>query len=592
MLAAHDIAAVLPYAFAAAIALVVSLLAKLNSMGLFSAPLALASPSSPSSSSRHAPRPKPAHDPGDRYPGMVNLSGTLCYMNSVLQAFASLPTLTAYLGRVIRAAESVDLPTPVSDALYDVLADLNTGHARHPAALRPHVLLAALSPLPQIRRLLATREQQDAHELYVVLAEAVSDEAAKVAKEVARVRGGLSVALELRPNSLPASASTSRATTPLPSAAPSIPPRPYPPPRRNDALLVPWEGLLARRRICARCGYSDVVRMDTLGGMELSVPRSGHVTLDECISEYLAPERLSDVTCDMCTTRATAAKYAERAQRLEGKKSRAHAAKVAARLRAMVDAGVVGTEGGAPKDVKWDVVRTDCVRETAVTRAPATLRFHFVRSEYTPYGQLLKKTARVAYPLMFDLGPHMARGVWEPKAVVGGVAAALAAGGGASSREIGEAPRALYRLQSAILHKGYAHSSGHFVAIRRKPGGAAGVPGRGWLRISDADVDEVGTEELAATAEQVVMLFYERVDLGQGSERAESSERESDSEERMELAPLKANGGDVDDVADADEDRDGAQTRPERYLDMPSFAGLGTPLVGLGPMSVGIHMRK
>jgi ubiquitin carboxyl-terminal hydrolase 1 len=275
MLAAHDIAAILPYAIAAAIAIIVSIIAKLNSMGLFSAPLALAS-SSPSTSSsvRHAPRERKSHDPGDRFPGMVNLSGTLCYMNSVLQAFASLPTLTSYLERVINTAEAVDLPTPVCDALYEVLADLNTGHARHPPPLRPHVLLAALSPLPQIRRLLATREQQDAHELFVVLAEAVSDEAAKVAKEVARVRGGLSVALELRPNSLPPSAAVSRATSPAPSSAPSIPPRPYPPPKRNDALLVPWEGLLARRRICARCGYSDVVRMDTLGGMELPVPRS------------------------------------------------------------------------------------------------------------------------------------------------------------------------------------------------------------------------------------------------------------------------------------------------------------------------------
>lgn len=283
MPSAHDIAAVLPFVLAAIIAALVSIVAKLNQMGLFSTPVAFAQPSSPSSSSssrKPGNGPREVVDPGDKFPGMVNLSGTLCYMNSVLQAFASLPTLTSYLDRVITAAERVDMPTPVCDALYDILADLNTGHARHPAALRPHVLLAALSPLPQIRRLLATREQQDAHELFVVLAEAVSDEATKVAKEVARTRGGLSVALDLRLNSLPPSTATSRAASPFPSsspassAGPSIPPRPFPPPKRNDPLQIPWEGLLARRRICARCGYSDVVRMDTLGGMELSVPRS------------------------------------------------------------------------------------------------------------------------------------------------------------------------------------------------------------------------------------------------------------------------------------------------------------------------------
>lgn len=302
----------------------------------------------------------------------------------------------------------------------------------------------------------------------------------------------------------------------------------------------------------------------------------------------------------MCTTRATAAKYAERADRLEGRKSRAHAAKVASRLRAMVEAGVVGNEGGAPKDVKWEVVRTDCMRETAVTRAPATLRFHFVRSEYTPYGQLLKKTARIAYPLMFDLGPHMARGVWEPKVALGSVAAALAGGGGGSG-EIGEAPRALYRLQSVILHYGYAHSSGHFVAIRRKPGAPLGVPGKGWLRISDADVDEVGADELSSSAAQLFMLFYERVDLPvrkpTGAALAEPVEAESAQEgEGIELEPVNGDRGDVDEVDDA-APRPTATTL-DGYIDsgsLPSFAGLGTPLASasaVGAVSVGIaNMR-
>lgn len=36
-------------------------------------------------------------------------------------------------------------------------------------------------------------------------------------------------------------------------------------------------------------------------------------------------------------------------------------------------------------------------------------------------------------------------------------------------------------------------------------------PGRGWLRISDADVEEVGEEVLRESMGQVFMLFYERV---------------------------------------------------------------------------------
>lgn len=178
---------------------------------------------------------------------------------------------------------------------------------------------------------------------------------------------------------------------------------------------------------------------------------------------------------------------------------------VAKQLREQLAAGVPALEAPA----KWETVRTESLRETAVVRAPKTLRFHFVRSEYTPYGQLLKKVARVSFPIFFDLAPHMSRGV-EPAQTgtgsgVGGVAAALS-GGSAPQRVI-------YRLESAILHYGYTHSSGHFVAIRRKPGAPLGVPGKGWLRVSDADVEEVGAEELAASAGLVFMLVYERIEL-------------------------------------------------------------------------------
>lgn len=180
------------------------------------------------------------------------------------------------------------------------------------------------------------------------------------------------------------------------------------------------------------------------------------------------------------------------------------AAVIAQQLREQLAAGVPALEAAA----KWETVRTESLRETAVVRAPKTLRFHFVRSEYTPYGQLLKKVARVSFPIFFDLAPHMSRGVEPAQAgATGGVAAALSAGGAAAPQ------RVIYRLESAILHYGYTHSSGHFVAIRRKPGAPLGVPGRGWLRVSDADVEEVGAEELAAAAGLVFMLVYERIEL-------------------------------------------------------------------------------
>ena len=72
------------------------------------------------------------------YPGMVNLSGVLCYMNSVLQVYpspsrcitvpahalqslASVTSLIAHLERITKLAVEADLPTPVTDALTSAL---------------------------------------------------------------------------------------------------------------------------------------------------------------------------------------------------------------------------------------------------------------------------------------------------------------------------------------------------------------------------------------------------------------------------------------------------------------------------------------
>lgn len=143
--------------------------------------------------------------------------------------------------------------------------DLNTPQKRQPPALRPVALLHALQTLPAIRRLLSTREQQDAHELFLVLAEAVSDEALKVAAEVAQSRG-LGEILSLQGYVSDKGAGTvghgkmgdGRKETR----------------EKKRGLAMPWEGLMARRRVCKTCGWCETIRMDTLGGLELAIPQS------------------------------------------------------------------------------------------------------------------------------------------------------------------------------------------------------------------------------------------------------------------------------------------------------------------------------
>lgn len=329
------------------------------------------------------------------------------------------------------------------------------------------------------------------------------------------------------------------------------------------------------------------------------------MTVEQCVAQYLAPELLSGVTCEMCSLRQTLHYYSLEGTRLsapastvsnghapthhtksgsfsalehvlpntngietEGsmsasrKKKAKEAKRVEGRLREMLDSGTVthfaettvpasSASGGGPVTVKWQTARTDSTREAAITRPPQSLRLHFIRSEYTPYGQLLKKNARVNFPLILDLTQFVANGVWEERNVLGML------NGASSSSASTSQSRVLYRLESVILHYGYNHSSGHYICIRRKPRptpsddayrpvpiskscpdgcgcdpcrwfgqvrGDTEVAGKGWLRISDADVDEVGVEELMAARSAVFMVFYEKVGECEGKGQVNGEE--------------------------------------------------------------------
>jgi ubiquitin carboxyl-terminal hydrolase 1 len=381
--------------------------------------------------------------------------------------------------------------------------------------------------------------------------------------------------------------------------------------QKRRGLAMPWEGLMARQRVCKVCGWCETIRMDTLGGMELAIPQSvrlsvwiiirkadekGEVNVEDCIGQYLAPELLSDVTCEMCSLRQTYQHYAQDSERLasppssingktsdhstqsgsfsalehvkpntngiesntpmtSSRKKRAKETKrVETRLKEMLDSGTIthfgessipptitNGSGAGPLSVKWQTVRSDSIREAAITRPPQSLRLHFIRSEYTPYGQLLKKNARVNFPMILDLTRFVANGVWEERNIMSMLS---------TDTPPSPQPKVLYRLESVILHYGYNHSSGHYICIRRKPSLKSeegfhrpmGVKktckdgcrcdacswfgqvreekeerGKGWLRISDADVDEVGIEALVEARSAVFMVFYEKVGEYEGN---------------------------------------------------------------------------
>lgn len=93
---------------------------------------------------------------------------------------ASTPSLCAYLDSLLQSASLSSTPTPVASALLLTLTSLNTPSAR-PRSLRPIELAHALAAASdRNRRLMGSADQQDAHELWVMVRESVEDEAGRV----------------------------------------------------------------------------------------------------------------------------------------------------------------------------------------------------------------------------------------------------------------------------------------------------------------------------------------------------------------------------------------------------------------------------
>ncbi|GHJ88671.1 hypothetical protein NliqN6_5073 [Naganishia liquefaciens] len=498
---------------------------------------------------------------GNNYPGMVNLSGTLCYMNSILQSFASLTYLQNHLDSVIALAEDVDLNTPVTDALSLTLEQLNTPTTSfRPQALRPYSLVEALSTLPSVRRLLQTREHQDAHELFLLLTNAISDELGKLDLERRKDRG-LAEAMQLRKMRLAQqddlNAKDSNGQTHVGRWSGN----------EKNRILSPWEGLSANRRICLKCGWCEGIRYETMGAIDVTLPSSGAIPLEACLKHLSAIDVIDDAYCDRCTLRLTHTFYLSEAERLgkakdengksstARKKRAANSRKFATRITKLLETGDIANMEKAEglQDCKWLKASSRSARQSMIARPPRILTLHLSRSGFTPYGELYKKTASVAFPMVLDITlfttsgalyttadgsiSHHADEEWQKES---------------SRPEDAAPPRSIYRLDALICHYGYTSSFGHFVAYRRKPDSVLGptlarkscsdycqcqacrmhgqvreqksLPLKNWLRISDADVEEVGEAEVLAERMSAFLLFYEKVAEGEPSDTEEITE--------------------------------------------------------------------
>lgn len=69
----------------------------------------------------------------------------------------------------------------------------------------------------------------------------------------------------------------------------------------------PFRGAQSSQMICTGCGYKSVVRYDKFDSISLALPeiKNPGLSLGHLLSDYVASENLSDVTCESCNETCT-----------------------------------------------------------------------------------------------------------------------------------------------------------------------------------------------------------------------------------------------------------------------------------------------
>lgn len=309
---------------------------------------------------------------------------------------ASLSYLQPYLAAIHEKAVCLDVPSPVVDALLDLIngtshhiscallssihvSDLNSPRTSY-HSIRPLEIITALSNHSRGKHnsLFSSREHQDAQELFQLVSECIKKEVAAVDREGYRDRGlGDLSHVHVEAN--------------------------------KEIGKSVFDGLTANRRSCVECGYTEAVMHFAFDSWQLAIPRYAvcmfqqrschvaltpsqpHCRLEDCLAEYTKLEMLTDCICRKCSMIATHHRLQQEADRLErivhadpqATISRKRKAKDTRKLEAKVKAAL--QHGRLEEDIKGlkleKVFSKTSTKQAMIARVDRSLPFHLMRSD-------------------------------------------------------------------------------------------------------------------------------------------------------------------------------------------------------------------
>ncbi|KAG0129719.1 hypothetical protein HOY82DRAFT_650997 [Tuber indicum] len=425
-------------------------------------------------------------------------SGNTCYQNSVLQAMASLSHLKPHLAS-LSLSELEDGLTP-SGALISLITDLNTLTSGPRASTPSPIIVRGTDNSGWVYN-----EQQDAQEFFQKLTGSLEKEVSRfLSRRKESAARGLESVRELEGVGGEEKAPVSGADSDVTVA---------------KDLRSPFEGLFAQR-----------------------LPHKWCCSLEECLSEFTAIEKIPEVDCDKCTLLSLCNRLKNFLEPPPGSETSSPTLQEPTRLemqqrltalaRAIEEDNFSPNVPGVKISPKQKISSTK-TKQTMIARPPPILVLHLNRSQYDIMTGLTGKNhAAVSFPARLDLGKSgavtrhdTAGGSWgltvDPALPMSGRVLRWVEKPIVSQQGSGNANKmqqkdfirengpegVLYELKSAVVHHG-GHHNGHYTCYRKLH--------NTWFKTSDHEVYVV-EESAVLNIGKVFMLFYERVNNFHGN---------------------------------------------------------------------------
>jgi ubiquitin carboxyl-terminal hydrolase 1 len=465
-----------------------------------------------------------AGSPSNTPAGLGNWDNS-CYQNSILQSLASLSSFDDYLAQNVgRMFEHEDSST--HDALRNIISGLNHVGNEGKRLWTPSVLKSMNS-----------WQQQDAQEYFSRIIDEVDRELSRVVKDKTTELG-------LRHHG--------------DDATPS-----------NIWQHNPFQGSLAQRVGCTRCGYTEGLSLLPFTCITVNLGMQLEHDVRDCLDEYTALESIEGVECIKCTILRTKASLEHVLSNIDIRDASKPAVQaefapastlrntVTERLQVINEVCEAGDFSDSSLYKKCTIparsrVSSTKSKQAVIARAPKDLVIHINRSIFDATGFQRKNHARVRFPSDLDLktwclgadcvdtGKELLE-CWNVSPTSSMLPEAGAENSGAGK---------LYKLRAVITHYG-GHENGHYIAYRKRSPSAkapeifstdAKGPDDSWFSFSDDVVSSVSEDHVLSQG-GVFMLFYEAVtQTGSVPETAAHPvvpERPTATREATQAAPLE-----------------------------------------------------